>query len=146
MSAILDYRISENFLSSEFCVSSDHPDLVRDVPEELRPQLHRLALELQKVRGRVGILSILSGYRAEVLNAAVGGSKTSQHLRAEAADVYAANMSPRQLFNFLRKNRDDYSFGQIISYPGFVHVALANKKYKKPTFFSVVGGELQWVN
>lgn len=43
---------------------------------------------LQRVRTAAGLpLRIVSGYRCDVHNRAVGGSRTSQHLRARAADV-----------------------------------------------------------
>jgi len=47
---------------------------------------------LQPIRDRLGYpLTITSGYRSLALNAAVGGSKTSQHVFGQAADVVLSN-------------------------------------------------------
>lgn len=43
---------------------------------------------LEPLRRRFGVLRITSGYRCPKLNALVGGSPASQHLRGEAADIH----------------------------------------------------------
>lgn len=56
--------------------------------EEVVSNLHRLAIELEKIRGLAGgPLKVNSGYRCESLNAAVGGSPNSYHLFGCAADI-----------------------------------------------------------
>jgi hypothetical protein len=50
---------------------------------------------LDPLRRKLGKpIRISSGYRSPAVNAAVGGAKTSQHMRGEAADLSVAGMSP----------------------------------------------------
>lgn len=42
-------------------------------------------------------IRISSGYRSPAVNAAVGGSKTSQHMRGEAADLNVPGMQPEDV-------------------------------------------------
>lgn len=52
-----------------------------------------------------------SGYRCPQLNAAVGGSKTSQHMKGEACDIHLSDMKKlRQWFTYLM----DGQFDQLI--------------------------------
>lgn len=68
-----------------------------------------------------------SGYRCKAVNNAVGGSKTSQHLLGEAADITAGSPQlNKQLFDYILKLQlpyyqliDEYSYRWIhISYRG----------------------------
>jgi hypothetical protein len=56
------------------------------VPEELRPDALRLAVELEKVRPADG-LEVVSWYRTPAWNTRKGGAKNSRHLVADGADV-----------------------------------------------------------
>lgn len=58
---------------------------------------------LDPLRERYGHPIIVnSGYRCPRLNKAVGGSKTSQHVTGEAADIYVADAKGRaELFSLL---------------------------------------------
>ena len=38
-------------------------------------------------------INVSSGYRCKALNAKVGGSKTSQHMKGQAADIYLKGLS-----------------------------------------------------
>lgn len=42
-------------------------------------------------------IRISSGYRSPAVNAAVNGSKTSQHMRGEAADLSVDGLTPEQI-------------------------------------------------
>ena len=47
-------------------------------------------------------VTVSSGYRSKTLNAAVGGSPTSQHMRGEAADISVGNPADnRRLYHLL---------------------------------------------
>lgn len=132
-----DRQLTPHFRLSEFAVSAAHPDLVRPVPKELHGRVLLLAEQLEIVRMRHGhALRILSGYRSSTLNKAVDGSKTSQHVVAEAADVTCVD--PRKLFEdaiTLVKEGKLPMLGQIIYYPerGFVHFALASRRFPTAT-------------
>ena len=66
---------------------------------------------------------INSGFRSKDLNSAVGGSNTSQHMKGEAADIYAGTREGnRELFELIRKY---LPFDQLINEHDFswVHVS-----------------------
>jgi hypothetical protein len=82
---------------------------------------------LQPLRGRVGPIKINSGYRSPQTNEAVGGAKTSQHLKGEAADIEGINMTNAQLFRLIQEM--ELPFDQLIwefgteKEPSWVHVS-----------------------
>lgn len=126
-------RLTTHFTLDEFAVSASHPGVVEPVPDALQGYCRLLAiLALQPARNALGVpLRVTSGYRSEALNRAVGGSPTSQHRLAQAADVTTDD--PAALFVWLRET-EPAGIGQVIYYPArrFVHVALASARY--PTF------------
>lgn len=130
------FRLTPDFALGEFAVSESRPDLVEPVPDHLGPNVVRLAKDvLQPIRDRVGLpLRILSGYRSEALNEAIGGSETSQHRRAEAADFTTAGIGA--LFRDLMRGGLDLPIGQAVYYPAqvFVHIALPSQRYPSPTW------------
>lgn len=55
---------------------------------------------------------VSSGFRSEALNEAVNGSKTSQHMKGEAADITAGSKKAnRKLFELIK---DNLTFDQLI--------------------------------
>ena len=70
---------------------------------------------------------INSGYRAEAVNRAIGGKATSQHCKAEAADIEIPGVDNRELYQWLTDNCDydqlilEYYTGDPAS--GWVHVS-----------------------
>lgn len=75
---------------------------------------------------------ISSGYRCKELNKAVGGSKTSQHMRGEASDLKSPNNL--KLFNILK----GFEFDQLIWEKGgaWVHVSYKrNGKNRKQILY-----------
>lgn len=68
-------------------------------------------------------LTVSSGYRCPELNAAVKGSKTSQHMAGEAADIDTGDRQQNKLlFEYIKKNMP---FDQLIWEHGgdWVHVS-----------------------
>ena len=68
-------------------------------------------------------IMVNSGYRCEELNKAVKGSKTSQHMSGQAADIDTGDRQQNKLlFEYIRKN---LSFDQLIDESNFawVHVS-----------------------
>lgn len=129
-------QLSKNFKLSEFAVSAGRPDLVKPVPANYVKNVEHLVNEfLQPFRDwwRAGI-SISSGYRPPALNTAIGGSPTSQHTKAEAADWITAD-TRAAMFAIVSNPR--YKIGQVIYYPrqNFIHVATPSTRYARPTFF-----------
>jgi zinc D-Ala-D-Ala carboxypeptidase len=82
-----------------------------------------------KVRDHFGVpIKVSSFFRSKELNAAVGGSKTSQHMTGEAIDMQAlSKITNVQIYNYIKDNCD---FDQLIweygndTNPAWVHVSL----------------------
>lgn len=70
-------------------------------------------------------ITVNSGYRCPKLNAAVGGAKTSQHMRGEAADITAGSKTEnKKLFELIR---DNLPFDQLIEYNyKWIHVSYSS--------------------
>lgn len=67
---------------------------------------------LQPLRTAYGVpITINSGYRAPEVNAAVGGSKTSDHCRGQAADIEIAGVANADLANYIAQY---FNFTQLI--------------------------------
>lgn len=79
---------------------------------------------LDPLRERFGRpIIVSSGFRSKDLNGAVGGSRTSQHMKGEAADIYSGTkQGNRELFELIRKY---LPFDQLINENDFswVHVS-----------------------
>ena len=77
---------------------------------------------------------ISSGYRSKVLNAAIGGSATSQHCQGEAIDIdmdgTPNGVTNRMVFDFIKDNLEFdqliYEFGNSDN-PDWVHVSHETK-------------------
>ena len=69
---------------------------------------------LQPVREYMGIpIRINSGFRSARVNAAVGGSRTSQHSKGEAADITAGTRTlNKKMYEFIR---DNLEYDQLIN-------------------------------
>ena len=107
-------RISKNFSVSEMIKSATAERLgVDNSPSSLHlVNLTHLAINiLQPVRDQFGVITINSGYRGPKLNAAVGGSKKSQHMNGQASDFESFSTPNPDLALWITKNLD---FDQII--------------------------------
>lgn len=130
-------RLSEHFDLEEFAVSAKFPDLVQPVPAAYVPNVRALVTTiLEPIRVHIARpIRILSCYRPTALNTAVGGSPTSQHVRAEAADFTTEHIE--DVFRWLFQRQPRLPSGQIILYPAprsFIHVALPGERYPAPSF------------
>ena len=91
---------------------------------------------IQKVRDHFGQpIRISSGYRSPKVNAAVGGSKTSQHMTGEAYDIQGTNgITNAQIFQYIKQN---LLFDQLIwefgttKNPAWVHVSYREGRNRK---------------
>lgn len=102
--------------------------------EKIKANLIRLINEvLDPIREAYGgPIRVSSGYRCKKLNTAVKGSKTSQHMYGQAADLVPIDGDTRRLF-FLIKDMMDKGVikcGQLIweygdkNAPAWVHISL----------------------
>ena len=92
---------------------------------------------LQPVRDKFGPVRVTSGLRVPDLNTAIGGSKSSQHCKGEAADINLCSNScggkNADVFNYIK---DHLIFDQIIwefgeNCPAWVHVSYSYGKNRK---------------
>ncbi|VAW67852.1 hypothetical protein MNBD_GAMMA08-89 [hydrothermal vent metagenome] len=100
-------------------------------PDDLIPKLKHLCEELlEPIRNHYGVpIRPNSGYRGVELNKEVGGSKTSQHCKAEAVDVEVPGVTNYDLAVWIK---DNLKFDKLIlefyqpGVPGsgWVHVSL----------------------
>lgn len=124
-------QLSTNFYLDEFAVSASYPHLADPVPDYLRGNVEMLVQRvLQPIRDVIAApVTILSGYRSETLNTAIGGSRTSQHLEAAAADFTCVGL--RTVFRALVGGTIRVPCGQCIYYPSrqFIHIALPGRLY-----------------
>lgn len=96
----------------------------------------------QPVRDHFGVpIRVSSFYRSPAVNAAVGGSKTSQHRTGEAIDMQGTNgLTNAEIFNWIRKNLD---FDQLIweygnsTEPAWVHVSYTAKRKNRKQVFAI---------
>lgn len=106
-------QLSENFNLSEFVKTSTGADNI-PTPEAIENLKLLVKNILQPLRNHVGRpITITSGYRSPGVNAAVvGSSKTSQHMKGQAADLQIAGMTNQQIIDAVRSLRLPYD--QII--------------------------------
>ena len=107
---------------------------------------------LQPVRDHFGkSVTVNSGYRSPESNAAVGGSKTSDHCKGQAADIEIMGVSNPDLAQWIMDNLEYtqlilefYTQGQPNS--GWVHVSYDPNNLKKQELTAVkVAGKTQYL-
>jgi len=84
------------------------------------------ALRMERVRALLGNrpIQINSWIRSSALNTAIGGAKTSQHLRGEAVDfTCAAFGAPKDIVQLIAKYVDIIKFDQVINEQTWVHIS-----------------------
>lgn len=72
---------------------------------------------------------VISGYRSERLNKAVGGVHNSQHRKGQAADIRIGSITGRLLADLFWEIADRFDFDQMIYYrkQGFIHISYVSK-------------------
>ncbi len=133
MVKVPDQRLTANFslhemLASQAAVRNNYTEQFQpplDVIESLR-QLCQHVLEPLRMSLNKPVI-VTSGYRCPRLNAKIGGSKTSQHMQGEAADIYVPGMSAEELFQYIRARK--LPFDQLIQeFDDWVHVSYSSEK------------------
>jgi len=98
---------------------------------QIMSNLTALAALLEQVRSLFGKpITINSGYRDEAVNAAVGGTPTSQHLTGSAADFLVSGFADWEGKLFVVRAIRDSSiqFGQLLLESGAIHISLGSKR------------------
>jgi len=101
---------------------------------------------------KFGKIPFNSFFRSEKLNKAIGGAKTSQHVKGEAIDLDADTMpklSNAELFKYIRDNME---FSQLIweygndAKPDWVHVSFSSEHNQKEVLRAIkVNGKTKYV-
>lgn len=108
-------NLTANFSLKELTVSDTATRLGLDNTPNETVILNLKALAeniLQPVREHYGkSVKVNSGYRAPEVNAAVGGSKTSDHCKGQAADIEINGVANGDLAEYIVKN---FKFTQVI--------------------------------
>lgn len=98
------------------------------VAENLKKLVGTVLDPLREAYGKPIIVT--SGYRCEKLNRAVGGSRTSQHVHGQAADIRSVSDSPidnKEIFDLAKRLIDEgkIKVGQLIDEYGYdwVHIS-----------------------
>ena len=104
-------QLSAHFSLAELTKTSRNVDNTPSI-EEI-DSLRQLCVNvLEKVREQFGRpVLIHSGYRNRVLNTAIGGSVTSQHMKGEAADFHVNDFTVYQVATWIS---EDLDYDQLI--------------------------------
>ena len=118
-------------------------------PTERAALVALVSAVLDPLRAVLGVpLRVTSGFRCVALNAAIGGSPTSQHTLGEAADVRAEGMASEEVVRALV--RAGLPFDQAIWYApergGHVHVSYTTRRpNRRQTLHApAAGGYVGW--
>jgi len=108
-------QLSKNFSLAEFTKSETaiRKGLDNTPTPEVIANLQKLVDNIiQPIREAIDKpIKINSGYRAPEVNASVGGSKTSDHCKGQAADIEINGMANGDLAQYIV---DNYKFTQVI--------------------------------
>lgn len=129
--------MTEHFSLQEMIKSSTAERLKIDnrPPPEVMAHLQRSAEGLERIRAAVGghPIQILSMYRCQALNVAVGGTPASQHVMGQAADIVCPGFgSVHDLALFIFTNAKALGVDQVIKEKNklgseWVHVSFSLK-------------------
>jgi zinc D-Ala-D-Ala carboxypeptidase len=132
-------RLSPNFTLDELTRTST--GLV-NVPNKAEIEsLKSLCINvLQPIRDRFGAVTVNSGYRSPLVNRAVKGAPTSQHVKGEAADIKLSNM--KLVFEWIMDNLEFdqliYEGGNDLS-PQWIHVSYREGKNRNEVLRMIKG-------
>jgi zinc D-Ala-D-Ala carboxypeptidase len=108
-------KLSKNFYLSEMTKSQQAVRMgLNNNPSEQQVENLKTLCErvLQPVRDHFGkVVTVSSGFRDEVLNNALGGSKSSQHCLGMAADIEIFDVPNNELSDWIKEN---LMFDQLI--------------------------------
>lgn len=94
-------------------------------PEALNNLKRLVTLVLEPIREHYGPVTVSSGYRGSLVNAAVGGVSKSAHTEGRAADIFVTGVSNDDIAEYL-KTRTDLPLEEVIveNHTGHLHVVV----------------------
>ena len=130
-------RLSKNFSRAEIEHSNTAKRLgiSNEMSEKHLENMQRLIDNLiQPMRDELGPIRISSGYRSPLLNRAIGGSRTSQHSKAQALDLQfwkEGKMNNKIIYDWVVES--DIEFDQMINEFDFswIHISLKKNSNRK---------------
>jgi len=138
--------LSDNFSLAE--LTKTNTGLPNALPEHLYSNLQSLVDNvLQPARDALGAIQVTSCYRSPEVNAKIGGSKTSQHCLAQAADLKFKGGN-EVLFDWILENTD---FDQLIwefgtdDAPSWVHVSYSPRHRKQVLRAKKINGKTKYL-
>jgi uncharacterized protein YcbK (DUF882 family) len=117
-------KLTKNFYKSEFNCKCGC-----EMPDNILENVKELAYHLQRLRDKLNKpIKINSGYRCELHNSLIGGSKNSQHLKGLASDIVVKDYTPEQVYNFVDKLQrlNMFKLGGLGKYDTFTHLDIRN--------------------
>jgi hypothetical protein len=126
----------------EFSATGTRLGLKNVCPDMLLSNMQLVANQLQKIRDHYGKpVRVLSCYRSPAVNAAVGGSDTSAHRYALAADFRVNGESVLEVCKWCSENIEDYD--QIIyefGESGWTHLGFRLESPRKQLLTAIKRG------
>ena len=130
-------KLSKNFSRAEIEHSNTAKrlDISNEMSEKHLEHMQGLIDNLiQPMRDAIGPISVTSGYRSPSLNRAIGGSRTSQHCKAQALDIQywsGGKMNNKIIYNWVLDS--DLEFDQMINEFDFswIHISLKKNSNRK---------------
>lgn len=121
-------NLSPHFTLAELTrTSSGQPNVPNAAETKALVALATLLLE--PIRAKFGPVSIHSGYRSKAVNEAIGGSKSSQHMKGEAADFHCPGAALKTVMKWI-VTESGLKYGQVIleghtaGEPTWIHLSL----------------------
>lgn len=139
-------NLTKNFTLSEMTKSETalRKGLNNDPTQDVISALQTLAVNvLQPIRDHYGVgVKVNSGYRSPEVNASVGGSKTSDHCKGQAADIEIAGVANKELALYIRDNLEYTqlileAYTEGVPDSGWVHVSYDPANLKKQVMTAV---------
>jgi len=128
-------NLSPHFTLAEFTRSerAERLGLDNSIPNNLMSNANRMAMLMEQVRSILGnkIIVVNSMYRSPAVNKAVGGSRTSYHLKALACDFVCPSFGSPYDIAFRLHLDTKLIYDQLIYEGTWVHWGL-NELDKKP--------------
>lgn len=106
--------------------------------------LRTTAVKLDAVRQLLGRpVYVSSGYRCPKLNAAIGGAKTSQHVKGEAVDFTCAKFgTPYAIVKAIKSS--SIEFDQLICEGTWVHISFSSSPRREVLQADFSGGRVSY--
>jgi zinc D-Ala-D-Ala carboxypeptidase len=127
MTQLTPHFTLEEFTDSQTAARKGIVNVPRENSQERR-NLLKVAETMEKVRSLLGDKPILisSGYRSPIVNAAVGGSKSSAHMSGLAVDFSCPGFgTPRQICKALEAHMVELRIDQLIhEFNTWVHLGM----------------------